>query len=122
MEAAAQVCANIGPRERRKRNLVGVAGALITVLTVGALVETHASVLMRLVVIAPAFLAAMGFLQARAHTCVAFARQGIRVLEDSPERVTDDGMSTRIAAQARKVYAQAFAAVAALTLLVMAIP
>ncbi|MBL8951456.1 MAG: hypothetical protein JNK82_11800 [Myxococcaceae bacterium] len=118
------VCANIGPRERRKRNLVGVAGALFTLLTLAALIETHASVGLRLVVIVPAFLTAMGFLQARAQTCVAFARRGIRVLGDGAEaeRVTDDGMAAAIAAQARKVYVQATVAVVALTLVVMAIP
>jgi hypothetical protein len=120
----AEVCANIGPRERQKRNQVGVAGALFTLLTLAALVETHASLVVRLVIIVPAFLCAMGFLQARAQTCVAFAKKGIRVLGDGAEaeRVTDDGMAAAIAAQARKVYVQAAVAVAAVTLLVMVIP
>jgi len=115
------VCANIGPRERRKRNIVGVAGALVTVLTAAALIDSHASPLLRLVVVVPGMLAAMGFLQARAQTCVALAKQGIRVLGDEVERV-DDRMSKAIAAQARRVWLQASAAVAALTLLVMVIP
>jgi hypothetical protein len=119
------VCANIGTKERRLRSQVGVIGALLTLLTIGALIETHASPLLRSVVLVPAFISAMGFLQARARTCVAFARKGIRVLGDSradAQKVVDEVMERRIAAQARKVYAQATVAVAVLTLLVMAIP
>src|SRR5262245_22125576 len=108
MEAAlpeGEVCANIGPRERRIRNQVGVAGALLTLLTIGALIEVHAPFYVRLIIIIPALISAMGFLQARAHTCVGFARKGIRVLGDSrsqAETVSDDSIATRIAAQARK--------------------
>jgi hypothetical protein len=120
-----EVCANIGARERRLRNQIGVAGAVLTLLTIGALIETHAAPLMRLIVLVPAFMSAMGFLQARARTCVGFARKGIRVLGDSrqdAQKVADDAMAKKIAAQARRVYAQATVAVAVLTLLVMAIP
>ena len=128
MEAAlpeGEVCANIGPRERRLRNQVGVAGAMLTLLTVAALIEVHAPFYARFLVIIPAYIAAMGFAQARAQTCVAFAKKGIRVLGDSrkdAEKVVEDSITRRIAAQARTVWVQASAVVAALTLLVMAIP
>jgi hypothetical protein len=103
------VCANIGPRERRIRNISGVVGVGITLLVLSALLETHASRVWRLTLALPVYMAAIGFLQARAQTCVAFARKGIRVLGDSrtgAEQVVDEGMRAQIAKQARSVYVQ----------------
>src|SRR4051812_8010162 len=110
LSAEGEVCANIGPRERRLRNQIGIIGALLTLLAIGAVIETHSPALWRALIVLPAFVSAMGFLQARAQTCVAFARKGIRVLGDSrrdAEKVVEDAMAKRISAQARKVYAQA---------------
>ena len=122
-EEMVTVCPNIGPAERRKRNIAGLVGAALTVLALGALLETRASWVMRLIVALPAFLAAMGFLQARAQTCVAFARKNIRVLDDGAgEKVDDTGMQQAIARQARAVYLQAFAATAVVVLLTIALP
>jgi hypothetical protein len=119
------VCANIGPKERRLRNQVGVIGVAITLLLIGALLETHVPRVWRLTVFFPAFLSAMGFLQARAQTCVRFAREGIRVLSDNrdnAEKVIEPTMAAKIASQARRVYLQSVAAVVGLILLVLVIP
>lgn len=120
-----EACANIGPRERRLRNRVGVAGTLLTLLVAAALIETHAPWWARLFLVLPAFVAAMGFLQAREHVCVAFAKQGIRVLGDSregAEKVQDDALAASIAASARRIYLQSAAVVAALVVVVLVIP
>src|SRR5260221_8516447 len=78
-----EVCANIGPAERRRRNVTGVIGTVATMLVISALIETHAPPVWRFIVLLPAYVAAIGVLQARAQTCVAFARKGIRGLGDS---------------------------------------
>jgi hypothetical protein len=114
------VCANIGPRERRLRNIAGIIGTVITMLVVSALIETHAPRPYRLLLGIPVYLAAVGFLQARAQTCIGFARKGIRVLGDSrsnAEQVVDDGMKKAIASQARKVQLQTLGVTAAAVLL-----
>jgi hypothetical protein len=121
----AGVCANIGPRERRLRNVAGVVGVAITLLVVSALLETHASRPWRLLLGVPVYLAAIGFLQARAQTCVSFARKGIRVMGDSrtgAEQVVDDGMRKAIASQARRVYLQTLSVTVAAVLLALVLP
>jgi hypothetical protein len=118
----AGVCANIGPRERRIRNIWGVAGACAAILVASALLEIHATRPLRLVLAVPVFISAIGFLQARARTCVAFARKGIRVLGDSrtgAEQVVDEGMKKQIAAQAMRVYLQTLIVTGAFVLLAM---
>lgn len=95
-----EASADLGARERPLRNNVGVAGALLTVLTFAALIETHAPPLWRLLVILPAAVTALRFLQARARYATA----------------------TQLAAQTRKVWAESALAVTVLTLLALAIP
>jgi hypothetical protein len=121
----AGVCANIGPRERRLRNITGVIGTTVSILFASALLEVHASRPWRLVLAVPVYTAAIGFLQARAHTCVAFARKGIRVLGDSrtgAEQVVDEAMRQQIARQARKVYLQTLAVTAGVVLAALVFP
>jgi hypothetical protein len=118
----AGVCANIGPRERRIRNIWGVVGASAAILVASALLELHAERPLRLLLALPVYVSAMGFLQARASTCVAFARKGIRVLGDSrtgAEQVVDEGMKKQIALQALRVYLQSVAATGAIVLIAM---
>ena len=126
MEADAPVaCSNIGPRERRIRNITGVVGTVLTILIASALFEAHVSKVWRLILLLPAYTAALGFLQARAHTCVAFARKNIRVMGDSrdhSEAITDDTMRAAIAKTARRIYLQGGAVVAAVAVLAFALP
>jgi hypothetical protein len=119
-----KVCANIGPKERALRVRIGFIGAGITVLMAGGLIETHAAWFFRLFVAMPAFLGAIGFFQATAQTCVAFARKGIIVLGDRSDakRVDSEELKARIAAQARRVYINAFLATAVTVAVVLVIP
>jgi hypothetical protein len=122
---APAACSNIGPRERRLRNIVGVVGTTVTILLASALFEAHASKIWRLILVVPVYTAAMGFLQARAHTCVAFARKNIRVMGDSrdhAESITDDTLRAAIAKTARRIYLQGGAVVAAVAVLALALP
>ena len=120
-----QVCENIGPAERRKRNLVGVVGTVIAVLLTAGLLETHAFWPWRLLVGLPMFVAAMGFFQARAHTCVAFVASGIKVMGDSRDdavKVTDVAEVAAFKAKARVIYTQGLALTVVVVALVLALP
>jgi hypothetical protein len=65
------VC-NIGREEINQRKLVGMIGLVITVVTLFLLTFFNASFGLKLIVIIPAILSSMGFLQARAHFCVFY--------------------------------------------------
>ena len=123
--SSSQLCANIGPRERAIRVRFGAAATVVTLLALGGLLETHAPWWARIFIALPAFSAAMGFFQATAQTCVAFARKDIIVLgptRASAVRVPDDKVRAQIAKQARRVYLNAVIATAVTVAVVLAIP
>jgi hypothetical protein len=69
MEEAAEFCiANIGPGERRKRMMVGMVFGVVTLAAAGAAVGLSASLLLRLLVFLPAWMAGLGYFQARSQT------------------------------------------------------
>jgi hypothetical protein len=62
------VC-NIGREEIKKRNLVGTAALIITVIAYFFFVFFDASSVVRFLIFIPAVISAAGFLQARMHFC-----------------------------------------------------
>jgi len=76
LEYAPGAC-NIGPAEIARRRRSGHAAALLTVLTLTALVVLDAPPALRLLVALPAAGAAAGYLQAWLRFCVAFGFRGI---------------------------------------------
>ena len=68
---------NIGLAERRMRRLVGVVGALVTVALLVWLLLVDAHWSWRLLLVIPASVSAMGFLQDSLHFCAAFGFKGI---------------------------------------------
>lgn len=118
-------CENIGPRERSLRNRVGVFGLALTALLAGALLETRAPLATRLTLALPLMVSAMGFLQARARTCVAFVRADIKVMGDSRKdgiAVTDPAERAAFRKKARGIYAKGFGVTAVLVALFMLLP
>jgi hypothetical protein len=68
MEAAGTEVANIGPRERRKRRLLGVVSLTIAMAAAFVLVSFGASRWWRVVLFFPLWMAGLGLLQAREKT------------------------------------------------------
>ena len=68
MEVAATEAANIGPRERRKRRLLGIVSLTVAVGVAFLLVSFGAPRWSRLVVFFPLWMAGLGLLQAREKT------------------------------------------------------
>lgn len=62
------VCANIGPTAVRLRRRAGYAGAAIAVAGLAFLLLTDAPRVWRLALLAPLWMSALGFLQAREKT------------------------------------------------------
>jgi hypothetical protein len=75
---------NIGPKERRLRRIVGIAGTFVTLGLLVALVVSDAPTWWRLVLVLPATAAAIGFLQDALHFCAAFGMKGIYNVINSP--------------------------------------
>ncbi len=70
------VC-NIGPPEIRRRRQGGIAGAAAAAALLAALLAAGAPRPWRLVVFLPAFIAAVGFLQAGLRFCAAYGLRGV---------------------------------------------
>ncbi len=68
MEAAGVEIANIGPRERRKRRVLGIVSLVVAVGVAFLLVAFGAPRWSRLVVFFPLWMAGLGLLQAREKT------------------------------------------------------
>ncbi len=73
-----EVCANIGPRGIRQRNVAGAVGLIVSLAIFAALVTMHAPRASRGWLVLPLFVSALGFFQAGAKTCVALAAAGKR--------------------------------------------
>jgi hypothetical protein len=68
MDAATTEAANIGPRERRKRRVLGIVSLTVAVGVAFLLVSFGAPRWSRLVVFFPLWMAGLGLLQAREKT------------------------------------------------------
>ena len=60
--------ANIGPRERAKRRTAGVVTLVVTLAIAGTMIGLHAARPWRLALVAPFYVAMLGFFQAREKT------------------------------------------------------
>jgi len=104
----ATVCiANIGPRERRRRVVFGAVMTAVTLAVVFWLFMAGVSRPLRVLVFLPAFMAALGYFQARAQTCVALAARGTMNMDDGDRAVGDGAVLVQMRQQSRQVLVQA---------------
>ena len=118
-----EVCiANISPRERRRRLIIGIVQFVAAVVILAVLLALGLDRLWRL----PLFLlfaaAAIGFFQWHDKTCVAHARLGTRKLTETMEKIEDEAELAQVRRQARKVLVKAVLVAIPLTLLVLLLP
>ena len=73
---------NIGPREIRRRQLVGGIGLFLTISTIFGFSNQHSSHLARFGVFLPALIMSIGYLQGRKKFCLAFGLSGLFNLEN----------------------------------------
>lgn len=115
------VCANIGPRQRRLRALLGVAALAAAAVAFATLRAAGAAREWRAALVVPLWIGILALLEARAQTCVVLAARGRRNLDGGEERIEGTDERALIAAQARRVHVQAAvgAAVGAAILLLL---
>jgi hypothetical protein len=110
------VC-NIGAAEIRRRRRSGIVGTVAALALWGALVAGGAAPAWQLLLFAPAFIAAIGFAQARARFCVAFGLASVFNFGDVGHResVVDAQDRRRDRARVRALVAYSAAAAVLVT-------
>ena len=113
---------NIGPRERRKRRVMGIVALVAGALLAFALVALQAPRPLRLLVFFPIWIAALGLFQARERTCIALAARGTRNMDQKEEPVEDDRLVKELRAIAGRINRRAIMTAAIVTLVALAFP
>ncbi len=113
---------NIGPRERRKRRLLGIVSLTVGVAFAFVLVVYGVPRWERLVVFFPIWLAGLGLLQARERTCIALAARGTCNMDAGEERIADERLSAQLRDKARRINHRALITAAAITLATLVFP
>jgi hypothetical protein len=110
---------NIGPRERRRRLIIGIAMFAIAAAVATMLIVSDAPKVWRVFVLLPSWVGALGVVQVKEKTCVALAARGMRNMDSGDERITDAIELDHVKAQSRRVHLQAATLAVALTALVL---
>lgn len=113
---------NLGPRERRKRRLMGIVSLTVGVGLAFVLVVYGAPRLSRLVIFFPVWMAGLGLLQSRERTCIALAARGVCNMDEGEERIADEGRVEALREKARWINRRALLTAAAITLLALVFP
>ena len=113
---------NIGPREERKRRLMGVVALSVSVGVVFMLVVFGASRWSRLVIFFPIWIAGLGLFQAREKICIALAARGTRNLDAGEEKITDEKLIEKLRVKARSINRRALVTALLITLVALAFP
>ncbi|HEV2762507.1 MAG TPA: hypothetical protein VGV38_05885 [Pyrinomonadaceae bacterium] len=99
---SAQVC-NIGPRERTKRRLMGIASLAAGAGLAFVLVAFDAPQWSRLLLFVPFWFAGLGLFQAQQQTCIALAARGTRNMDAGEVRIDDPAEAAALRDRARAV-------------------
>lgn len=113
---------NIGPRERRKRRLLGLVAFNVGLAAAFALVVMDAPRWSRLVVFIPIWIGGLGLIQAREKTCISLAARGMCNMDASEESVADEKLREQLRRKARWINRRALITAAAITLLALVFP
>src|SRR5436305_6781752 len=107
---------NPGPREQRKRRLLGIVSLTVGVGLAFVLVVWGAPRWSRLIIFFPVWIAGLGLFQAREKTCIALAARGMRNMDDGEERIEAKEVCAELRVKARRINRRAL-----LTALVIAL-
>ncbi|MGB8510289.1 MAG: hypothetical protein WCD76_18070 [Pyrinomonadaceae bacterium] len=113
---------NIGPRERRKRRLLGIVSLTVGVAAAFLLVIYGAPRLSRLVIFFPIWMAGLGLMQARERICISLAARGVCNLDTGEEEIGDESLTEALRVKARSINRRALITAAAATLVALAFP
>ena len=112
---------NIGPAGQRRRRRAGVLFVALALVLLAGLMFSGASRWWRLGAFPLLWVGALGFTQAQARTCVAFAARGACELDDGTSSPLDAATAARMKVQARAVMTRSTLLAAAVTALALLI-
>jgi hypothetical protein len=113
---------NIGPRERRKRRLMGVVALTVGVGLAFVLVIMQAPRWSRAVIFFPVWIAGLGLIQSREKTCIALAAKGKCNMDDGEASLRDESLIEPLKEKARRINRRALITAGAITLLALIYP
>jgi hypothetical protein len=113
---------NIGPREQRKRRLLGLVALTVGVAASFVLVVYDAPRWSRAVIFFPIWIAGLGLMQAREKTCIALAARGTCNMDTGEESMSDVKLIEQLRDKARRINRRATITALAATLLALVFP
>jgi hypothetical protein len=113
---------NIGPRERRKRRVLGFVALTVGVSLAFVLVIMQAPRWSRAIVFFPVWIAGLGLIQSREKTCIALAASGKCNMDAGEETLEDENLIEQLRNKARRIHRRALLTAGAITLLALAFP
>jgi hypothetical protein len=116
------VVSNLGPRERRKRFVLGIAALVAGAGLAFMLVAWDAPRWSRLLIFLPVWVAALGLFQARERTCIALAARGARNMDQGEEAIDDAEQAAELRRVARRIHRRALLTAIIVTMVALAFP
>lgn len=113
---------NIGPREQRKRRLMGIIALTAGVATAFVLVVFNAPRPARLVVFFPIWIAALGLLQARERTCIALAARAACNMDTGEHSLQDPDLIEQLRQTSQRIHRRALTTAIAITIVTFFFP
>jgi hypothetical protein len=113
---------NIGPRERRKRRILGVVALTVGVGLAFVLVIFQAPRWSRAIVFLPIWIAGLGLMQSRDHVCIALAAMGKCNMDEGEETLDDESLIKQLRSKARRINNRALITAGAITLMTLLFP
>jgi len=110
-----QVVANIAGGEVTKRQMVALAGLLLSFGLFFAMTMSGAPRAYRLVLFFPLFFTAFGFFQAKKNHCVILGMKGVRNMGHGEEPLTDAALKERLRSESFRILLLSLSLTAALT-------
>lgn len=117
------VC-NINTDEVAKRRKAGIGGLVGFILLLAIALTTDLNRFVRILLFVPAYVTAIGFLQAKSRFCVAYAAAGLEHTDSKSKeanKVTTEAMA-KDQQRARQMNVQAFGIAAAATVVAVLLP
>jgi hypothetical protein len=113
---------NIGPREQRKRRLLGIVALVVGVAAAFVLVIFSAPRWSRLIIFFPLWIAGLGLMQAREKTCISLAARGTRNLDQGEERIDDPHLNEQLRRNSQRIHRQSLITATVITLVTLLFP
>jgi hypothetical protein len=113
---------NIGPREQRKRRLLGIVALTVGVATAFVLIVYAAPRWSRLIVFFPVWIASLGLMQAREKTCISLAARATRNMDQGEERIDDENLIEQLQRKSQHINRRALITALAITLVTLIFP